>query len=288
MKRSYNIFQIDAFTETPFKGNPAAVTFGPGLTKEEMQLIAREMNLSETAFLTSSDEADYKLQWFTPKVEVELCGHATIASLHYLYELGKINNRPRITFETMSGILSCPVKDEAYYMQIPIMQMEAFDDCREEIVEALGIDKKSIPGKYPFQMLQNGYLYVYSDSLKALEEMTPNFDLMGDLQRKCSFKDICLFTLETYDKGSFAHSRFFAPYHGINEDPVTGSANGPLMLVLKQMGFIPDDDKDISLIFEQGDIIGRAGRVMVSHSPKTNDLFIGGNAVTVFKGEMTL
>lgn len=288
MKRTYNIFQIDAFTETPFKGNPAAVTFGPGLSREEMQLIAREMNLSETAFITSSEVADYKLQWFTPKVEVELCGHATIASLHYLYELGKINNRPRITFETMSGILSCPVKDEAYYMQIPIMEMEEFDDCREEVIEALGIDKKSISNKYPFQLLQNGYLYIYAEHLKALQEMTPNFDFIADLQKKCSFKDICIFTLETYDKESFAHSRFFAPYHGINEDPVTGSANGPLMLVLKKMGFIPDDEQDVTKVFEQGDIIGRAGRIIVSHSPITNDLFIGGNAVTVLKGEMTL
>lgn len=246
------------------------------------------MNLSETAFLTSSEQADYRLQWFTPKLEVELCGHATIASLHYLYELGKINNRPRITFETISGILNCPVKDEAYYMQIPVMEMEEFEDCREEVVEALGIDRKAIPNKYPFQLMQNGYLYVYSESLKALKEMRPNFDFISDLTKKCSFKDICIYTLETYDKESFAHSRFFAPYHGINEDPVTGSANGPLMLVLKKMGFIPETDEDVTRIFEQGDIIGRAGRIIVSHLPKTNDLFIGGNAVTVFKGEMTL
>ncbi|MGE5399902.1 MAG: PhzF family phenazine biosynthesis protein [Ignavibacteriales bacterium] len=288
MKRSFNIYQIDAFTETSFKGNPAGVTFGPGLSREEMQLIAREMNLSETAFITSSEVADYKLQWFTPTVEVELCGHATIASLHYLYELGKINNRSRITFETLSGILNCPVRDDAYYMQIPIMTMDAFDDGREELIEALGIDSRAISGKYPFLLLENGYLYIYSESLRALQEMRPNFDMITDLSRKFSFKDIDVFTLETYDKESFAHSRFFAPFHGINEDPVTGSANGPLLLVLKKLGFIEDSDSDVTKIFEQGDIINRAGRVKVTHSPKSNELYIGGNAVTIFRGELIL
>ena len=85
MAKKINIYQIDAFTKTAFFGNPAGVTFTDGLSADEMQSIAREMNLAETAFLTKSDKADYNLRWFTPKVEVELCGHATIASLHFLH-----------------------------------------------------------------------------------------------------------------------------------------------------------------------------------------------------------
>lgn len=288
MKRNFSLFQIDAFTEKPFQGNPAAVTFAQGLSGEEMQLIAREMNLSETAFITASDKADYRLQWFTPLVEVELCGHATIASLHYLNEHGKISNREAITFETLSGVLKCPVRENTYFMQIPIMKMDEFDGCREELIEALGIDTHAIPRKVPFLLLENNYLYVYSESLDAMKSMQPNFDLINQLSMKYGFRDVDLFTLETYDEESFAHSRFFAPYHGINEDPVTGSANGPLMLVLKRLGFIPDDDKDVHKIFEQGDIIGRPGRVKVSHSPFRNELFIGGKAVTVFKGELSI
>ena len=86
MAKNYNIYQIDAFTDTPFEGNSAGVMFGEGLSSEQKQKIAREMNVSETAFLSPSQKADYKLQWFTPAVEVELCGHATIASLHFLFE----------------------------------------------------------------------------------------------------------------------------------------------------------------------------------------------------------
>ncbi|MGE5683208.1 MAG: PhzF family phenazine biosynthesis protein [Bacillota bacterium] len=288
MKRTFNLYQIDAFTEKPFQGNPAAVTFAPGLSNAEMQLIAREMNLSETAFLTASDVADYKLQWFTPKVEAELCGHATIASLHYLYELGKVNNRPRITFETLSGILNCPVRDDAYYMEVPLMTMEEFDGCREELIEALGVDVHAIPQKVPFLLLSNDYLYIYSESLDALKQMQPNFDMLNTLSMKYDFKDVNIFTRETFDKNSFAHSRFFAPYHGINEDPVTGSANGPLMLVLKRLGFIEETGKRVEMIFEQGDIMGRPGRIKVIHTPESNELYIGGNAVTIFKGELTV
>ena len=92
MKKKLEIFQIDSFTDVPFKGNPAGVTFGDGLSSNEKQLIAREMNLSETAFISKSKIADYKLQWFTPTSEVKICGHATIASLHFLTRKKIIKN----------------------------------------------------------------------------------------------------------------------------------------------------------------------------------------------------
>jgi PhzF family phenazine biosynthesis protein len=287
MKRKHNIYQIDAFTDNPFQGNPAGVTFSPDINDSEMQLIAREMNLSETAFLSSSEIADYRLRWFTPSSEVPLCGHATIASLHYLNELGKIKNRSNIKFETLSGILICGVEDDEYFMQIPIMQMEEFDGYKEEIIEALGIDRLTIDEKIPFLLLENGYLYVYTKSLKAMEKMNPNFPLIKALGDKYDFNAINIFTLETYDKECFAHSRFFTPHYGLNEDPVTGSANGPLMLVLKKLNFIKEVNKPVTKIFEQGDIIGRRGRVKVTHNQETNELYIGGKAVTVIKGELT-
>ncbi|MCX6149465.1 MAG: PhzF family phenazine biosynthesis protein [Ignavibacteriales bacterium] len=287
MKRKYNIYQIDAFTDKPFMGNPAGVTFSPDLSDVEMQLIAREMNLSETAFISSSDKADYKLRWFTPTSEVPLCGHATIASLHFLNELGKIKNRNNIKFETLSGVLNCGVNDDEYFMQIPILQIEEFDGYNEEIIEALGIDNASIDKEIPFLLPDNGYLYVCTDSLKAMKEMTPNFPLIKILGAKYGFNAINIFTLETYDKESFAHSRFFTPHYGIDEDPVTGSANGPLMLVLKKLNFIKEVSKPVTKIFEQGDIIGRRGRVRVTHYPETNELYIGGKAVTVLSGELS-
>lgn len=287
MKKKSILYQIDAFTDIPFKGNPAGVTFASNLTDNEMQLIAREMNLSETAFIGTSDKADYKLRWFTPTQEVQLCGHATIASLHFLNELDKIQHRNKISFETLSGILNCPVASDEYLMQIPILPIEELDGCNEEIIESLGLARTSVDDKIPFLLLDNGYLYIYADSLTALKDASPNFSLVKMLGEKYGFKSVCLFTLETFDKESFAHSRFFAPYYGIDEDPVTGSANGPLMLVLKKLNFIKEQSKPVSKIFEQGDIINRRGRIKVTHYPDTNELYIGGKAVTIIKGELS-
>ena len=96
MAKEIEIFQIDAFTTELFRGNPAGVTFSNKLTEVEMQLIAKEMNLSETAFISESKITDYKLQWFTPTKEVNLCGHATIAALHFLFETGIISDNQNI------------------------------------------------------------------------------------------------------------------------------------------------------------------------------------------------
>ena len=130
MGKKINIYQIDAFTDRPFSGNPAGVTFADVLTSEEMQLIAKEMNLAETAFLGKSDKADYHLRWFTPAVEVDLCGHATIASLHFLNENKLLKEGQEITFDTLSGILKCRFENGKYFMQIPIYSVKELELIR--------------------------------------------------------------------------------------------------------------------------------------------------------------
>jgi PhzF family phenazine biosynthesis protein len=286
MAKRIDICQIDAFTDKPFGGNPAGVTFGDGLSKEEMQFIAREMNVAETAFISKSDKADYNLRWFTPTTEVELCGHATIASLHFLYENRYIISNSEITFDTQSGILKCRVEKGKCFMQIPVYKAEEYNNNKEVILTALGLSIDDIDNSVPFIMMENRYLYIYVKKLSTLKGLKPNFtDLLG-IQMLYNISGNVVFTRETYDKESFAHSRFFTPYYGIDEDPVTGSANGPFMLVLRKLGFVKNNEEDISLIFEQGDIIGRRGRVGVKYSPTKNELYISGNAVTVLKGEM--
>ena len=286
MAKKISICQIDAFTDVPFYGNSAGVTFGDGLTKEEMQLIAREMNVSETAFLSKSDKADYNLRWFTPTTEVELCGHATIASLHFLFENKYIENNAEVKFDTLSGILKCRVEDGKCFMRIPAFKINEFNEDKKEILTALRLTEDDIDKSVPFIITENRYLYIYINKLSKLKEIKPNFKDLLKIQQKTNSGGHVVFTLETFDKESSAHSRFFAPYYGIDEDPVTGSANGPLMLVLRKLGFIKNDNEDISLTFEQGDIIGRRGRVGVKFSPSRNELYISGNAVTVLKGEM--
>ena len=286
--KSLKIFQIDAFTKNSFEGNSAGVTFGSGLTKDEMQSIAKEMNLAETAFLSKSNKADYNLRWFTPTVEVNLCGHATIASLHFLKENGLLKENSQIKFETRMGILNCGIENGKYFMQVPVFNCMEYKENQKEILTALDIDPKDIDRKIPFIVLENGYLYIYIKSLTALKNLSPDFKELIKINKAAKNLDsFTVFTLETFEKEDFAHIRFFAPYYGIDEDPVTGSANGPLMLVLKKLGFVKEGEDETILTFEQGDIINQRGRVTVKHNSKLNNLYIMGNAVTVLKGELS-
>jgi trans-2,3-dihydro-3-hydroxyanthranilate isomerase len=287
MAKNYKIFQIDAFTDKSFEGNSAGVMFSENLSSEQMQKIAREMNLSETAFLSSSEKTDYKLRWFTPSVEVELCGHATIASLHFLYENKLLKENSSIKFDTRSGVLNCGLRNGFYFMQIPLFQMEEFSGCREEIIEAIGIERSSVVDETPFIILENGNLYFRVDNLKTLQSLKPDFKELKRLtEDKHEFEGIIVYTFETIDQSSFAHSRYFVPYYGIDEDPVTGSTNGPMLMVFKKLGFVDTGKKEISLVFEQGDTLGRRGRVKVTYNSASGDLYIWGKAFTVLKGEL--
>lgn len=287
MQRKLKIYQIDSFTDRPFSGNPAGVTFSNELTSDEMQFIAREMNLSETAFLSSSDKADYELKWFTPTTEVELCGHGTIASIHFLFEENKLNGKQELTFHTLSGILKCKADNGRYFMQIPVFNMEEFDECKQELISILGIHPAMLDDKVPFIQLENKNVYIFINELKDLHNLKPDFKALKDLSLKKNLGGVVVFTLETVDKNNFAHSRYFTPSHGIDEDPVTGSTNGPLLLVLRKLEFIENSGLETSLTFEQGDILGRPGRIGVSYYPDKNKLYISGKAVTVLKGEIS-
>lgn len=287
MKKKLEIFQIDAFTNSPFKGNPAAVTFGNGLSTVQKQLIAREMNLSETAFLSKSKIADYKLQWFTPTSEVKICGHATIASLQFLTEKKLLREGQQVKFETLSGVLNCYKAKSYYFMQIPIPKISVYKKSQDALLKVLGIKRTQLNKNLPFIIVNQDTCYINVKSLVDLKNLKLNFNELLELgKQKKEFRIIVVFALETFDKNANAHSRCFVPYYGINEDPVTGSTNGPLLLVLKTLGFIKQQEAIIQATFEQGDIIGRDGRVGVTFNPVKNELYISGNAVTVVKANL--
>ncbi len=287
MAKKFEIYQIDAFTDQPFQGNPAGVTFGDNLTKEEMQLIAREMNLAETAFLSKSEKADYNLRWFTPVMEVDLCGHATIASLHFLNENNMLRRSSKIKFDTRSGLLKCRFGSGKYFMQMPVFKSEIYKGSAEEIFRVLGISSDETDLDVPFLLTEHGYLYVYIKKLDTIGKLKPDYKKLLQLSVNNRFGGLVVYSLETVDNTSSAHIRFFAPYYGIDEDPVTGSANGPLLTVLMKLGMIKDEGKNINLTFEQGDFINRRGRIGVSYFAKDRELYISGSAITILKGEMS-
>lgn len=284
MPKQFEIYHINAFTNNPFEGNAAAVIFGDELTEHQMQLIAAQTSYSETAFLSSSSKADFKLRWFTPLQEVDLCGHATIASLHFLSEKRNTKKIDSISFETRSGILNCSVDNHDYSMQMPVYPVTELTEFRDELINAYKIPKNIIDSDTPILTLSNNYVFIKIKSYDKLISYIPKIDLNHEIIKK--YSDVSVYTTEVLEQKNTAHQRFFAPGIGIHEDPVTGSAAAYLALVLLKSGFISEELLKKNITIEQGDHLGRRGRVKVSFNKDKQELFIKGNAVTFLKGNI--
>jgi PhzF family phenazine biosynthesis protein len=207
------IIQVDAFTNRPFSGNPAAVCILEELKDDPwMQDIAREMNLSETAFLVKGPEG-FDLRWFTPETEVDLCGHATLASAHVLWEDGHVPRDEEIRFFTKSGILTACWKDGWIEMDFPA-EPERHEVPPKELITALGVTPL-----YTGKNRLNDWL-IEIESEKVLRNITPDLTLL----RTVPLRGVMV-TSRSVTKDFDFLSRFFAPAVGINEDPVTGSAH---------------------------------------------------------------
>ena len=294
------IKKVDAFTTVPLAGNPAGVVVDAGeLSPGQMQLIAREMAVSETAFVlpASIPGADLRIRWFTPTMEVDLCGHATIASFHALAEDGMYGMSGLGTFtfrlETRSGVLPVTVEKSREEINIlfglPLPEFTRAGQFKLDVIRLLAVPQEEIEARMPIVMER--YLYVPIRRLHALFSLRPNMAALGQFLANKGLHGLCAFTTETVEEGSSVHSRFFCPNEGIDEDPVTGSANGPLGVYLFERGEVEPLGNSALLIGEQGDAIGRPGRVMIHLSVSENRVDavqIGGRAVTVLEGEIVV
>ena len=255
------ITQVDAFTDTPFSGNPAAVCILPEARDEHwMQNVASEMNLSETAFLVRQPDG-FDLRWFTPAVEVDLCGHATLASAHVLWESGLLKPDEEARFHTHSGLLTATRQDDWIELNFPATPVEPAD-APAELLRALGVSATYI-GKNHFDYL------IEVDSEATLRAMQPNYSLLLTVPSRGTI------VTSRSDKYDFV-SRFFAPHVGINEDPVTGSAHCSLAPY-----WSPKLNKDAMLAY-QASARGGTLRVRVDG----DRVRLGGQAVTVLRGEL--
>ena len=204
-------FQVDAFADAPFTGNPAAVMpLDAWLDDAVMQAIAAENNLAETAFTVASDgdEMDYELRWFTPTVEVNLCGHATLAAAHVLMSAG------RIRFATRSGILTVTREGDLLALDMPASHVEPAE--LPELTKALGV-----AGETFLSREGNGNAIVLLPDEAAVRAVAPDFASLAQLPYLVSVTA----PGDVHDVAS----RVFAAYHGIPEDPVTGSAHTALV-----------------------------------------------------------
>ncbi|NQV61388.1 MAG: PhzF family phenazine biosynthesis protein [Alphaproteobacteria bacterium] len=205
------IYQIDAFTDAPFGGNPAAICpLDAWLADDVLQAIAMENNLSETAFFVGQDD-HYHLRWFTPALEVELCGHATLATAHLI--LNRLSpDLPRVTFETLSGMLGVQRVGDKLAMDFPSLAAGASTPPPSALIAALGTAPLE---SYPIRKVHNApYWLLVFETEAQVAALTPKFTAMGA-------NVIATAPGQTSD---FV-SRFFAPMSGIDEDPVTGSAH---------------------------------------------------------------
>lgn len=258
------IVQVDAFTNRPFAGNPAAVCVLPSAPPEQwMRDVAREMNLSETAFLVP--EADgYRLRWLTPAVEVDLCGHATVASAHVLWEDGHLPAGQQARFYTRSGLLTADRRGEWIELNFPAKIAEPAE-APEGLLSSLGVAQARFVGRNAWDYL------VEVDSEETLRALSPDHTSL----RKIPVRGVIVTARPVSGDFDFV-SRFFAPGSGVDEDPVTGSAHtalGPYW-----SGKLGKKEFNAYQASARGGVV----RVRVDG----DRVILGGQAVTVMTGEL--
>jgi PhzF family phenazine biosynthesis protein len=258
------IVQVDAFTNHPFAGNPAAVcVLKEAPTEQWMRNVAREMNLSETAFLVPQD-GGYHLRWFTPAVEVALCGHATVASAHVLWEDGHLPDGQQARFHTKSGLLTADRRGDWIELDFPA-KIATATEPPPELLPALGVTDAKFVGKNAFDY------FVEIESDAAVRALSPDHSLL----RKLPVRGVIVTARSASPEFDFI-SRFFAPGSGIDEDPVTGSAHtalGPYWA-----GILGKTD----MVAFQASARGGVVKVRVAG----DRVKLGGQAVTVMTGEL--
>jgi PhzF family phenazine biosynthesis protein len=232
--RSRPIYQVDAFTRQPLQGNPAGVVpFGRGLSEDEMVAVAREMNVSETAFVLPSREADVRLRFFTPTQEVPFCGHALVASLALLRELGEVpaaGDFARVRVETAAGILPVDLVRDREGFRVDMTQVppafRPFPQPVDRLLEILGAAADDLREDLPVELGFTGlwHLLVPMTSTEALDGLLPDMRALAALNREVG----ALTTHVFVEEDEAFHCRDFAPAAGVDEDPVTGSASGAL------------------------------------------------------------
>jgi PhzF family phenazine biosynthesis protein len=210
------IFVVDAFTARPFAGNPAAVCVLERECSEAwMRALAREMNLSETAFLLPRGEGFFQLRWFTPTLEVDLCGHATLAGAHVLWEDGRVPPEDAVRFETRSGRLTAVRRDGRIELDFPASPPAALPD--DSVPDAL----RSALGAEPVWIGRSGADYLLElESAEAVRSLRPDLVALADVEARG-----IIVTAHSDDADADFVSRFFGPAVGVPEDPVTGSAH---------------------------------------------------------------
>lgn len=284
-------YKINAFAKTEEGGNPAGVVVNADeLSENDMKKIAGILGLSETAFVMKSDVADYRVRFFTPTEEVDLCGHATIGAFSTLLSRGFIK-RGNYTQDTKAGVLNVEVMEDSSIMmnQTKPSFFEVLE--KKEIADSLNISVDDMNEKLPVQIVSTGLrdIIVPIRSIEVLNGIKPNFKKVSEISKKFSAIGYHLFVLDSL-YNSTAHCRNLAPLYGIPEESATGTSNGALACyLLKNSQIKPEYAKNLS--FEQGYSMNMPSEIMVSLSVENNEIHevrVGGKALNLTEIEIEL
>lgn len=287
------VYHYDAFSNVPNMGNPAGVVLdGEYLTEEQMQEVARKVGFNETAFPLKSDKADLSIRFFTPGHEIDLCGHATMATIYALTTNGLLGDKTNFTIETRAGVL--PVKLQhndginiTMRQATPVFQ--EFNGSLRQLAHAIGIEEGDIETELPTMYGSTGTwtLLIPIRGLEPFQIMRPNNELFPDILKEIPSASIHPFCLESIDPNADMHARHFSsPFSGTIEDPVTGTASG-VMGAYYAKYINRNSSLSFNLLIEQGQEIERDGRIEVSVT--NGDIIeITGNAVYVDKFEVSI
>jgi len=286
---------VDAFTDDPFAGNAAGVVpEADGLSTTQMQAIARELSASETAFLSTADDADRRIRYFTPTQEVDLCGHATIAS-HALLAADGVIEPGTHTLKTNVGVLDIELQDNGVvWMTQSRPEVETVEVDYDRVADALGVDPatlRDVGADLPIARATTGlpFLIVPVNFLETLSGVQPDLAAIEAIAEEHDATGIYAFTFDTLDAESTLHARMFAPGAGVDEDPVTGTASGACGAYLdayEAFDELPDD-----LRFEQGHFLDRGGIVHVEvgvDDRGRKQVRVGGEAAVALEGTLQL
>lgn len=299
--KTVKIFQVDAFTDQKFKGNPAGVVLeADELTGVEMQDIARELNNSETAFLLKGNDLEYDIhiRYFTPVTEVPICGHATIASL-YVYALQHALPTCTLRVKTQAGTLPVSINElEGDYEVIMEQASPVFEEQLDGIItgaliEALGANRQMISEKSPVQIVSTGHskVLVPLKNEDEIDRLTPDLAKLARLSKEVNCNGYFVFCIIQTTPEYVTYGRMFAPAIGIAEDPVTGNANGPLGAYLVHHHLVKPDGSTFQFTATQGNAMKRPGRMNVIVDivdGKPSKIKIKGTAVIVFSTTVKL
>lgn len=284
-------YTLNAFAKSIEGGNPAGVVLNAdALSENDMKKIAGIIGFSETAFVMKSVLADFKIRFFTPNEEVDLCGHATIATFYALSNLGYIKPG-KYSQETKAGILNVDVKEDRSIMMVQNTPSYYEIIDKNEIADSLNITTDEMLAELPVQIVSTGLrdILVPVKNMAIINSINPDFEKVAELSRKYNTIGYHIFTLESL-YGSMAHCRNLAPLYGIPEESATGTSNGALSCYLFKYGLI-DADHASHLVIEQGYSMNKPSEIIVSLTAVANEIAqvkVGGAALNLAEIEVEI